>query len=108
MIRRKAGSRRGRLVPRGPDEGPRQQTKVTIIRYDGSGFSEIELAAGDDCPGPHIGPTGSGVTWINVDGLADDGFIRKLGECYNLHPLVVDGLLTTDHRPMMEDYGDYI
>jgi magnesium transporter len=48
------------------------------------------------------------VTWINVDGLHQVEVIEKLGECYGLHPLVLEDILNTDQRPKMEDYGEYI
>jgi magnesium transporter len=48
------------------------------------------------------------VTWLDVDGTHDIETIRKLGECYGLHPLVQEDILNTDQRPKLEDYGDYL
>jgi magnesium transporter len=48
------------------------------------------------------------VTWINIDGLHQIEILEKIGECYGLHPLVLEDILNTDQRPKMEDYGDYI
>ena len=48
------------------------------------------------------------VTWINIDGLHQVEILEKLGECYGLHPLVLEDILNTDQRPKMEDYGEYL
>jgi len=32
--------------------------------------------------------------------------LANLGECFNLHPLVMEDILNTDQRPKIEDYGD--
>jgi magnesium transporter len=48
------------------------------------------------------------VTWINVDGLHQVDVLEKLGNCYGLHSLVLEDILTTDQRPKMEDYGNYL
>jgi magnesium transporter len=34
--------------------------------------------------------------------------IEKLGNCFELHPLVLEDIMNTDQRPKMEIYGDYI
>lgn len=48
------------------------------------------------------------VTWINVDGLHDLDSIRRIGEKYKLHPLLLEDIVSTDQRPKVEDYGDYL
>jgi len=51
---------------------------------------------------------GSGITWISVEGLHNVELIRRLGECYGLHPLVLEDIVNATQRPKIEDYGDYI
>lgn len=48
------------------------------------------------------------VTWINIDGIHDVDFIRKIGEVFGLHPLLLEDILNPDHRPKIEEYGDYL
>jgi magnesium transporter len=48
------------------------------------------------------------VTWINIDGIHDVDFIRKTGEIFGLHPLLLEDILNPDHRPKIEEYGDYL
>jgi len=34
--------------------------------------------------------------------------IKHFGECYGLHPLILEDIVNTSQRPKLEDYGDYI
>ena len=31
-----------------------------------------------------------------------------LGDCFHLHPLVLEDILNTDQRPKLDDYDDYL
>ncbi len=46
-----------------------------------------------------------GVTWIDVEGTADTAAIARLGEAYDIHPLVQEDLAHAQQRPKMEAYG---
>ncbi len=48
------------------------------------------------------------VNWINVNGLADQDAIKRLGGYFRLDPLTVEDLLNTEHRPKIEDFGHYV
>ena len=48
------------------------------------------------------------ITWINIDGLQKISIIEKIGNHFNLHPLVLEDIANTTQRPKMEDYTDYI
>ncbi len=48
------------------------------------------------------------ITWINVDGLNNTVPIIKLGEHYNLHPLIQEDIVTTNQRPKIDEYEDYL
>jgi magnesium transporter len=82
-----------------------EELKITIIDYDEVHFQEREIEKIEECFVFRDRPT---ITWINVDGLHQVEILETLGECYGLHPLVLEDILNTDQRPKMEDYGDYI
>ena len=46
------------------------------------------------------------VTWVNINGLHDVPLISKLGEHYNLHPLLLEDALNTYQRPKMEQFDN--
>lgn len=48
------------------------------------------------------------VIWVDVDGLGDAELLRRLGACFGLHPLALEDVLSTHHRPKAESYGDHL
>lgn len=48
------------------------------------------------------------VNWINIDGLHDEDVILKIGERFNLSPLVLEDIVNTDQRPKMVEEADYV
>ena len=48
------------------------------------------------------------VSWINVDGVHDVDLIRKIGEVYELHPLLLEDIVNTAHRPKVEDHEKHL
>jgi magnesium transporter len=50
----------------------------------------------------------AGITWINVNGLKDTEAVSRLAEAYHIHPLTVEDILNTEHRPKVEEFNDYI
>ncbi|MBY9017647.1 MAG: magnesium/cobalt transporter CorA [Candidatus Lokiarchaeota archaeon] len=48
------------------------------------------------------------VRWIDVYGLAEVKVIEEIGHQFNLHPLVLEDILSPNQRPKLEDYGNYI
>ena len=51
-------------------------------------------------------PDWATVRWINVDGVTNLHVIRALADKYNLHPLALEDVLHTTHRPKVEPYSD--
>jgi magnesium transporter len=99
----KAGFPPGTLVHIG--EKKAETLKITIMDYDEAHFQEKEIKTIEECLLFKDKPT---VTWINIDGLHQVEILEKLGECYGLHPLVMEDILNTDQRPKAEDYGEYL
>ncbi|MBL7070175.1 MAG: magnesium/cobalt transporter CorA [Candidatus Omnitrophica bacterium] len=81
------------------------EVKVTIIDYNESVFLEKQVRGVDECFELRDKPT---VTWINVDGLNSIDIVAKLGSCYQLHPLVLEDILSIDQRPKLEIFENYV
>ena len=77
-------------------------SRITVIDYDAAGYIEKEVASVEECFPFKDTAT---VTWINVDGVADADVIGKLGEKFDIHPLVLEDIMTTTQRPKTEDLG---
>jgi magnesium transporter len=68
---------------------------VSLRRYDQLGEGEPEVTPGR-------------VSWVRVIGVHDEAFVRAVGKRFGLHPLLLDDVLATGHRPVIEDYDTCI
>ncbi|MEW6657692.1 MAG: magnesium/cobalt transporter CorA [Thermodesulfobacteriota bacterium] len=100
---KKAGLPPGSLVYTG--EKVDEKVSITVVEYDEEHFHEKEKASFDECL---LLRNKTGVTWIKVDGIHAVDNLQKLGDCFNLHPLVLEDILNTDQRPKIEDFDDYL
>ena len=74
------------------------------MNYDQEQLLEKELKKIEDAfPYKDTPP----VTWINVDGLHDVDIIDKIGRHFGIHPLTLEDIVNTGHRPKAEDFEDY-
>lgn len=96
---KKAGLPPGTLVYTG--ERRVESVRLTVIDYDEQHVQERHLASIDECLPFRAAPT---MTWVNIDGLHDVGVIETLGKAFDLHPLLLEDILSTAQRPKFEDY----
>lgn len=82
-----------------------KDVSITLFDYDPMSYEEREMHNLEDCRELIDKPS---VKWININGIHDVSIIEKVGEIFNIHPLVLEDILHTDQRPKMEDYEDYI
>lgn len=45
--------------------------------------------------------------WVNINGI-EINTLQKIGEIFNIHPLVIEDIVNTDQRPKSEDYEENI
>ncbi len=100
---KKKGLPPGSLVHIGENSG--KEVKITVFDYDEAHLQELEIKNIAQCFTFKDKPT---VTWINIEGLHKPEVIQSLGDCFGLHPLVLEDIMNTDQRPKMEDYKDYL
>ncbi|HTZ18166.1 MAG TPA: magnesium/cobalt transporter CorA [Dissulfurispiraceae bacterium] len=100
---KKAGQPPGTLIHIG-DETIRD-VKISVIDYDEGQFQEVESASLDICLSFREKES---VTWINIEGIHRPAVLEQIGQCYGIHPLVLEDIMATDQRPKTEDFGDYI
>ncbi len=82
-----------------------QEIKITILDYDKDTVQEKQVQHIEDCfP---FKDTAS-VTWINVDGLHNVQTIEKIGERFDIHPLIQEDIVHLGQRPKLEDFDSYI
>ena len=100
---KKAGLPPGTLIHIG--EKKADKVRITVIDYDEQHFQEKQVVNIEECFKFKATPT---VTWINIDGLHQIDIIEKLGQHFELHPLILEDILNTGQRPKCEDYEKYI
>jgi magnesium transporter len=79
--------------------------KITIIDYDETTLNEKDADNIEECLPFKDSPT---VTWINIDGIHQVELIEKLGECFVLHPLLLEDVVHTGQRPKMDEFEDHL
>jgi len=78
-----------------------ESVRISFIDYDEQSFEEKQVTKIEECLKLKNTPT---VSWINIDGLHDIELLEKLGKGFELHPLVLEDILSTGQRPKFEDY----
>ncbi|UKM63709.1 magnesium/cobalt transporter CorA [Flavobacteriaceae bacterium GSB9] len=48
------------------------------------------------------------ITWININGLNHVNEIERIGEHYELHPLVLEDIVNISQRPKIDEYNEYL
>jgi magnesium transporter len=79
---------------------------MTVLRYDEWSMTEKSIGDAGDFSPP--GKDDQAVTWVSLEGLPAPPVLEKIGGHFGLHPLVLEDILNTDHRPKLEDCGDYM
>ena len=97
----KAGLPPGSFV--GVDDSHGANTNIRLFEYGPDHVHERRLATIDEFS---TLSEGCEKVWIDIDGLNNDGTMLAVGERYELHPLLMEDVLNTDHRPKMEEYQD--
>lgn len=99
----KAGKSPGTMVHIG-----RQRTepvRISLIDYGPEHLDERELTAAQQCRPFRTSP---GISWINLDGVHQLEVLETIGAAFDLHPLVLEDIVNTTHRPKQEDFDDYL
>ena len=84
---------------------PSSNIILEMISFNEKSFSRVENIPIDEilqkCDRQSI-------NWINIDGLSDVSIIKKVGEHFNLHYLLLDDIMNTDHRPKVDEYDEHL
>ncbi len=103
MVRKrsdKTGLPSGTLV--NVHDRPLASTAMKVFSYTPQQFTERSVDRVEDIPSAGAGA----VTWIDIDGLADTALIQALGQRYELHTLLLEDVLNTQHRPKVDEYDN--
>ena len=99
--RRKVGLAPGSLVQMA--EKKIERTVIRALDYARDALDEREMLDPEECRALKDSPA---MTWIRVEGIHETEVLRKLGEVFGIHSLVLEDILHTEQRPKVEDYDD--
>lgn len=92
----------GTLTPPHDDQF---KTSVDMAIYNKEGFKLQENASAKElCTPPQEGTR----RWVRLKGLATLETIKMVGDIYKLHPLLLEDVTNTAHRPKIEEFDDYL
>jgi magnesium transporter len=80
-------------------------TKIEIIDYSKNHYKRLDSENVEDV---FAFENSEHITWINVNGINNTEEIQRLGEYYNLHPLLQEDIVSTYQRPKLDEYEDYL
>lgn len=78
---------------------------IRVMQYDENKCEKRNVSTIEECFPLKEPPT---VTWIDIDGVHEVGVIKEIGEKFDLHPLVLEDIATTEQRPKLDDFEDHI
>jgi magnesium transporter len=85
-------------------EAREEAAHITVIIYDRDTCAEQtvepeELEALKELPG---------TKWISVAGIHDVETVKRVGQIFGLHALVLEDVVNTEQRPKVEDFSTYL
>ncbi|CAG4991684.1 Cobalt/magnesium transport protein CorA [Dyadobacter sp. CECT 9275] len=81
------------------------KTRIRKIRYNEKFIANEAVKTLADCI-PSTTETDQ-ITWLDVDGIHETSLIEKLGKLYNLHPLLLEDVVNSEHKPKLEVYDNH-
>lgn len=99
----KAGLPPGSLVYTG--KKTTKEVVLDIIDYTATSLTERRVTDVKVCRQYKDSPS---TTWVKVTGIHDPSVIEEIGRILNIHPLVLEDILTAGQRPKMEIFDTYL
>lgn len=77
-----------------------EKTRLRFMDFTPEKLVELELENLEECL-PYLSE--KTVSWLNIYGLHDADLIRKLGELFDIHSLLLEDMLNTGQRPKVAE-----
>ncbi|MGL5926766.1 magnesium/cobalt transporter CorA [Chroococcidiopsis sp.] len=83
-----------------------QPPVIVLIDYNEADVTRKTLSTPEECL-PYLDT--ESVSWVDVQGLGSEDILQRLGQVFNLHPLVLEDIVNVPQRPKVEDdYEDHL
>ncbi len=74
---------------------------IVLIDYKEDAATKVQLDTPEACL-PYL--DSESVSWIDVQGLGSETILKRLGQVFSLHPLVLEDIVNVPQRPKVEEY----
>lgn len=105
QIKNKIGKPPGTLIYVG--EGKVEKAVITLVEYNENEYSVRKIESLEELEKIR-NANDSKVRWIDVNGVGDVEFLKKLGELFNIHTLILEDIVNSNQQPKVEYYEDDI
>lgn len=78
---------------------------IFLIDYNEENATRVKIDAPEECT-PYLDT--ESVSWVDVQGLGNENILRRLGQVFDLHPLVLEDVVNVPQRPKVEEYEDQL
>jgi magnesium transporter len=78
---------------------------IVLIDYNQAAANRIQLES-PEAAIPYL--DSESVSWVDVKGLGSEEVLQRLGQVFELHPLVLEDVVNVPQRPKVEEYEDQL
>jgi magnesium transporter len=78
---------------------------IILIDYNETKATRVHLPT-PEASAPYLDT--ESVSWVDVQGLGSEEVLRRLGEVFNLHPMVLEDVVNVPQRPKVEEYDQQL
>lgn len=101
--KKKIGSAPGTLIHIG--EHVSEDIRIDLIEYNQDHFNKTSISNIEEAFHQNIEHS---IRWLDIDGLYDINLVKKIGENFKIHPLILEDILNTGQHPKIDLENDYI
>jgi magnesium transporter len=99
----KAGLSPGTLMHVGEESSA--GTEIELILYDQQNLDIQHLSSTHSLAGYLEGKANA---WIDVKGIHDPAVVQNIGQEFQIHSLILEDILNTEHRPKLDQLEEYL
>lgn len=82
-----------------------QQPQIVLMDYNPTDLVEKRIINPEECSAYLRTQS---VSWVDVQGLGNRDVIHRLGQTFDLHPLILEDVVNMAERPKIEDYEEQL
>ncbi|HDT15668.1 MAG TPA: magnesium/cobalt transporter CorA [Firmicutes bacterium] len=98
LFHKKAGTAPGTVIYTGV-ERKKEKSIINVLRYNSEIFETKDDVTGEEAA---LSAGNGYVSWINVSGVHNEDVIKKIGELFDISPLLLEDIANVEQRPKTE------